>query len=165
MFESKYNVIKRECRELLKTLKKVRFWLYEVRFIIEINVNILIVQFNCSAANLSEGLIICWLIWIHLFDFNVRYIFDKKHIAADEFFRRSCELSNDINEVHEKNIDDFIDNQLNCVRICSIQVNKNDDEQFLKNEYSEKFQRIIHYLITLIRSSHLNWKKFHKFKN
>ena len=56
MFESKYDVTKRECRELLKTLKKVRFWLYEVRFIIEIDVNILIAQFNCSAADLSEVL-------------------------------------------------------------------------------------------------------------
>ena len=51
------------------------------------------------------------------------------------------------------------------MRVCLMRVNENDDEQFLKNEYSEKFQRIIHYLITLIRSNHLNWKKFHKFKN
>ena len=43
IFESKYDVTKRECRELLKALKKVRFWLYEVQFIIEINVNTLIV--------------------------------------------------------------------------------------------------------------------------
>ena len=42
IFESKYDVMKREYRKLLKTLKKVYFWLYEVRFIIEINVNILI---------------------------------------------------------------------------------------------------------------------------
>ena len=54
MFESKYDVMKQECRELLKTLKKVRFWLYEVRFIIEIDVNILIVQFNRSDADFSE---------------------------------------------------------------------------------------------------------------
>ena len=43
IFESKYNVIKRECCELLKALKKVRFCLYEMRFIIEIDVNTLIV--------------------------------------------------------------------------------------------------------------------------
>ena len=35
----------------------------------------------------------------------------------------------------------------------------------MKNEYSEKFQRIIYYLITLTRSSHLNRKEFRKFKN
>ena len=54
MFESKYDITKRECCELLKTLKKVRFKLYEVRFIIEIDVNILIAQLNRSAANLSK---------------------------------------------------------------------------------------------------------------
>ena len=40
-----------------------------------------------------------------------------------------------------------------------------DDEESLKNEYFEKFQKIIHYLITLTRFNHLNWKKFRKFKN
>ena len=139
MFESKYNVTKRKYRELLKTLKKVRFWLYEMRFIIEIDVNILIVQLNRSAADLSEILMTRWLTWICLFNFNIRYVFDKKHIAADELSRRSCELSNDIDKIHEKNIDDCIDDQFNCVRICSMRVNKNDDEQFLKNEYFEKF--------------------------
>ena len=74
-----------------------------------------------------------------MFDFNVRHIFDKKHIATDEFSRKSRESPNDIDKVHEKNIDVFIDDQINCVRVYSIRVNENDDEQFLKNEYSEKF--------------------------
>ena len=143
----------------------VRFWLYEVRFIIEIDVNILITQLNRFAVNLSEVLRIRWLTWIRLFDFNVRYMVDKRHIAAEELFRRSCELLNDIDEVHEKKINDFIDDQLNYVQICSMQINETNDEQSLKNKYSEKFQRIVHYLITLARSSHLNWKKFCKFKN
>ena len=165
MFESKYNVMKRECRELLKTLKKVRFWLYRVRFIIEIDVNILITQLNRSAADLFEVLMTCWLTWIRLFDFNVRHVLDNRHTATDELSRRFRESSNDIDKIHEKNIDDFIDDQFNCVRICSMRVNESDDEQSLKNKYLEKFQRITHYLITLARSSHLNRKKFRKFKN
>ena len=139
MFESKYDVTKRECRELLKTLKKVRFWLYEVRFIIEIDVNILIIQFNRFTADLSETLIICWLTWIRLFNFNVRHVLDKRHIAINKLFRRLRKFLNDINKVHKNNIDDFINDQFNCVRICSMRVNKNDDEQFLKKKYSEKF--------------------------
>ena len=156
MSESKYDVMKQECRELLKALKKVRFWLYKMRFMIEIDVNTLIVQLNRSVVDFSEILMICWLTWIRLFNFNVRHVFDKKHTATDEFSRRSCKLSNDIDEIHKENIDDFIDDQFNCVRICSMRVNKNDDKQFLKNEYSEKFQKIIHYLITLFRFNHLN---------
>ena len=165
MFELKYDVTKRECCKLLKALKKVYFWLYEVRFIIEIDVNILITQFNRFAVDFSEALITRWLIWIHLFDFNVRHVLDKRQTAADKLSRKLYKLSNDIDEVHETNINDFINDQLNCVRVCSMRINENDNEQFLKNEYSEKFQRIVHYLITLARSSHLNWKKFRKFKN
>ena len=116
MSELKYDITKREYRELLKALKKVRFWLYEVWFIIEIDVNILIAQLNRSAADLSEILMIYWLAWICLFNFNVRHVFDKRHITTDELSRKSHEFSNDINKVHEKNIDNFINDQLNCVK-------------------------------------------------
>src|SRR5947207_14754992 len=34
----KYDIVKLECRELLKALKKFRFWLYERYFIIETDV-------------------------------------------------------------------------------------------------------------------------------
>ena len=106
-----------------------------------------------------------WLAWIRLFDFDVRHVLDKRHTAADELSRRPRGPSNDIDEVYEKNIDDFIDDQLNCVRVCSMRVNENDDEQPLKNEYSEKSQKVTHYLTTLARPNHLNRKKFRKFKN
>ena len=139
MFESKFDVTKRECRELLKTLKKICFWLYEVRVIIEIDVNTLIAQLNRFIIDLSEILMTRWLTWICLFDFNVRHVVDKKYTATDKFFQRPRELSNDIDKIYEKNIDDFINDQLNCVRICSVRINENDDEQSLKNEYSGKF--------------------------
>ena len=136
-----------------------------MRFTIEIDVNTLIAQLNHSAVDFSKILMTRWLAWIRLFDFDVRHVSDKKHIAADELSRRLRELSNDIDEVHEKNIDDFINDQFNCVRVCSVRVNENDDEQSLKNKYFEKFQKITHYLITLARPSHLDRKKFRKFKN
>ena len=98
-------------------------------------------------------------------NFNIRHVFDKRHTVTDELSRKSYKFSNDIDEIHEKNIDDFIDDQFNCMRIYSMRVNKNKNEQSLKNEYSEKFQKIIYYLITLARFSHLDRKKFCKFKN
>ena len=97
-----------------------------------------------------------WLTWIYLFDFNVRHILNKRYIATDELSRRFYKFLNDIDEVHEKNINDFINDQFNCMQISSMQINENDDEQFLKNEYFKKFQRVIHYLITLTRFNHLN---------
>ena len=110
-----------------------------MQFIIEIDVNILIAQFNRFVADFSEILMTRWLTWIRLFNFDVRHVLDKKYIATDEFFWKSYELSNDIDKIHEKNIDDFVNDQFNCVQVCSMRVNENDDEQFLKNKYFEKF--------------------------
>ena len=111
-----------------------------MRFIIEIDINILIAQFNRSAADLFKILMTCWLTWICLFNFNVRHVLDKRHITTDELSRKFCELSNDIDKIHKKNIDNFLDDQFHCVRICSMRINEKDDEQSLKNEYSEEFQ-------------------------
>ena len=69
----------------------------------------MIAQFNRSVTDFFKVLIIRWLTWVRLFNFNVRYIFDKKHTAANELSRKLYKLSNDIDKVHEKNIDDFID--------------------------------------------------------
>ena len=71
--------------------------------------HILIAQFNYSVVNFSENLMTRWLTWIHLFDFNIWHVFNKKHTAADELSWRFREFLNDIDEVYKKNIDDFID--------------------------------------------------------
>ena len=110
MFELRYDVTKRNNYELLKTLKKVRFWLYEVQFITEIDVNTLIVQLNRSVVDLFKILMIRWLAWIRLFDFNVRHVLDKKYTATNELFRKFHDLSNNIDKVYTENINDFINN-------------------------------------------------------
>ena len=100
-----------------------------------------------------------------MFNFNVWHVLDKRYTAINKLFRRSRVFSKNINEVYKKNIDNSIDDQLNCRRIYSMRINKNDDKQLLKNKYSEKFQKIAHYLITLTRPNHSNRKKFRKFKD
>ena len=122
-------------------------------------------QFNCSAADFLKILITRWLIWIKLFDFNVKHILNKKHIIANNLSWQFRDFLNDINEVHEKNIDNFIDEQLNCVRVCSVNVNKIKKKLSLKKNYSEKSQRIARYLIILIWLNEMNRKIFRKFKN
>ena len=41
--EKVYDATKRECRGVLKALKKVRHWLYGVHFILETDANVLVV--------------------------------------------------------------------------------------------------------------------------
>ena len=74
-----------------------------------------------------------------MFNSNVRHVLNKKHTATNKLSRRFRESLNNIDEVHEKNINDFIDDQFNCVQTCLMRVNENDDKQLLKNEYSEEF--------------------------
>ena len=89
---------------------------------------------------------------------------DKKHIVADELFRRLRMFFNDEDEAHKQNIDDFIDSQLNCVRICSVLVTKETERNPLDSKYNEKSQEIAKYLTTLNASHVINRKKFQKFK-
>ena len=163
--KSRYDAIKWECHDLLKMLKKIRFWLYDVRFIIEIDANILMTQLNRFAADLSKVLIICWLTWIKFFDFDVKHVFDKKHTIANDFSRRFQNFLNDIDEIHEKNINNFIDEQLNCVRVYFVNVSKAEKKLSLKKNYFEKSQRIAWYLIILTWLNKMNRKIFCKFKS
>ena len=100
-----------------------------------------------------------------MFNFNFRYAFDKKHIVVDDLSRQSHELSNDIDQMHKKIFNKFIDNQFNCMQMCSMRLNEKRNEQFLNDEYSKKFLKIVYYLITLTRFNYLNRKKFYKFKD
>ena len=63
---------------------------------------------------------------------------DKKHIVADELFKRLRMSFDNEDEAHEQNIDDFIDSQLNCVRICSVSVTKKTERNSLNSKYNEK---------------------------
>ena len=106
-------------------------------------------QFNYFAANLSKILIIRWLNRIKFFDFDVKHVLEKKHIIVDDFFQRFRNSLNDIDEIHEENIDEFINEQLNCVRVCFVIVNEIEKKLLLKRSYFEKSQKIARYLITL----------------
>jgi RNase H-like domain found in reverse transcriptase len=55
--ERKYDAGKRECRGLMKILKKFRNYLYGVRFVIEIDAKTLVAQLNRSASDLPGALV------------------------------------------------------------------------------------------------------------
>jgi len=57
--ESMYDIKKQECCDLLKFLKKVQTYLYEVFFIIKLNTQTLVTQLNHSVADVFSVLINC----------------------------------------------------------------------------------------------------------
>ena len=88
--------------------------LYDIYFIFETDANILIAQLNKEATNLPEALIIKWLAQIKLFDFDVYYIFELKHIAANELSQRPGITTR---KKSKTNIDKFIASKLECLCI------------------------------------------------
>jgi hypothetical protein len=52
-----YNATKRECRSALKALRKVRYWLYRVKFTLETDASVLVAQLNRSATDLPRALV------------------------------------------------------------------------------------------------------------
>jgi hypothetical protein len=162
--KKKYDVIKKKCREIFKALKKIRFHFYDVKFILKTNARVLVDQLNRFDTNLSDAFVTRWLVWIRFFDFEVRHVLDIKHIAANDLFKKSSSF-NDLKKVAEKkNIDDWMNTQLDCVRVFFVFVAENESSSILIFKYFEKSQKIVVYLFTLRKSSEMSLKEFNKFK-
>ena len=120
-------------------------------------------QLNKSKIDLFDALITKWIIWIKLFDFDVKHISKKKHDAADDLFKRFFTKKNLKKTINESNIKNFIKIELNCVRIFSISIV--DELFFRENEkYNQKNIEIITYLFYLKKSERMSRKKFNIFK-
>ncbi len=162
--KKKYDVTKKECREIFKILKKIRFYFYDVKFILKTDARVLVDQLNRFDTDLSDALVTRWLVWIRFFDFEIRHVFDIKHIVADDLFKKSSSF-NDLKKVAEKkNIDDWINTQLDCVRVFSISIAEKELSSILISEYFEKSQKIVVYLFTFRKSFEMSLKEFNKFK-
>jgi hypothetical protein len=162
--KKKYDVIKKKCREVFKALKKIRFYFYDVKFILKTNVRVLVDQLNRFDTDFSDALVTRWLVWIRLFDFEVRHVLDIKHTAANDLFKKSSSF-NDLKKVAEKkNIDDWMNTQLDCVRVFFVSAAENEFFSILISEYFEKSQKIVVYLFTFRKLFEMSLKEFNKFK-
>jgi hypothetical protein len=72
--EKRYDAGKRECRGLMKALKKFCNYVYGVRFLVETDANTLVHQLNLPANDLPGALVTRWIAWIRLFDFDVKHV-------------------------------------------------------------------------------------------
>ena len=61
------------------------------------------------------ALVMKWVAWIRLFDFEVKHIPGKKHTAANGLSRRGATPDKMKEEAKEEDIDDFIDAQLDSL--------------------------------------------------
>ena len=83
--------------------------------------------------------------------------FDPKDLEQ----RRPQTESDDIDEVHETDIEDFIDAELGALLITPIQVEEDDvADRILEEGYSEESQRIARYLMMLCKLEGMSRPEF-----
>jgi len=121
---------------------------------------------NRLATNLPGALITRWLEWIRLFDFNVQHVPRRKYTVADGLSRRPRTALDDVDEAAEIDIDDFINAELNCVRVmpARLEVGGYDIDLPLVSEYSDSHMQIAWYLTTLQRPHGMSVGESRKFK-
>jgi hypothetical protein len=99
----------------------------------------------------------------------------NKYTVVDGLSRRPYTESDNTNESVEVDIDDFIEAELNSLRIIPLLVEEEQseghelttdesNEPVLDGEYSQESLRIAEYLTTLRKPEQMTTKEFRKFK-
>lgn len=113
---------------------------------------------NKIVTDLSSALIINWLAWIWNFDYIIKHVFENRHITTNELSDKFAIEKQIWERDNEKNIDDFIQNDL---KLIFVRVNidratfnnmkmKNlienvffDSSRILDESYFDKFKKIV----------------------
>jgi len=174
--ERNYDATKRECRGVLKCLQRLRYWLYGVHFILETDAKVLVAQLNRAATDLPGALVTRWIAWIRNFDFEVRHVKGTTHTAADGLSRRPRTKSDDLDEQHEGDIDDWIAAELDYLGISAVSIEEADDDgggseaaepgltEPLDDGYSEHLQNLARFLTTLKKPVGMSRVEFRALK-
>ena len=149
--EKKYEAGKRECRALLRALKKLKVWLYRVKFVVEIDAKTLLHQLNLPIVDLSGAMVTRWISLIKLFDFIVRHVAGRKHSVPDGLSRRPGDSDEeDDNDSLEECIDDDLGINVISAKFPSAPAPKESFNVMPHDgEYDEHHLSIIHFLQTL----------------
>uniref|UniRef100_A0A8H7K3B5 Reverse transcriptase RNase H-like domain-containing protein n=1 Tax=Bionectria ochroleuca TaxID=29856 RepID=A0A8H7K3B5_BIOOC len=131
--ERNYDQTKRECRAVLCAFRRLRNWLYGTRFTLETDAQVLVHQLNGKAEDVPGAMIIRWLSYLFLIDFEVRHIKGVNNAVADGLSRKESRPSDRVDGAFEGDIEDDIDNALNAI---FVNVNKITEAEYtaLKNE-------------------------------
>ena len=114
--ERKYDALKLECRGLLKSLKKLRFWLFGRYFTVLTDSQTLVWLLNQPPNDLPNAMMTRWLAYIRLFDFDTKHVQGTKNGAADALSRRGyCQEDGELSD--DDAVDDFFEAKMYSVMV------------------------------------------------
>jgi hypothetical protein len=148
--ERKYDAVKLECRGLLKALKKLRFWLFGRFFRLETDVQTLVWLLNQPPNNLLNALLTRWLLYIRLFDFEVKHVRGEKNGGPDALSRRGRAPEDE--EEDENEVDEYFEGKMYSLTAESVSTRgpvarvwmlegEYDGEDLMIGEYLETLER------------------------
>lgn len=163
--EAKYDAGKRECRAVLKALKKFRHWVYGAHFMLEIDADALVAQLNRSATDLPGALVTSWIAWIGLFDFTVKHVPREKHGAADGLSRRPATDTERVEQSREVDIDEYVQAQFSGITAKVLSTATREPVgRILNGPYTDGYEKIARYPTTLERPHDLQGAAFRAWK-
>ena len=131
--------------------------MFGVHFIVEIDALVLVHQLKGAASDVPGALIMRWIAWIRLFNFDVKHIPGVKNSVADALSRKPPGPSDQREKAVEEDIDDWVDAQIYTIRIKEP---AQEPKALLKEGYSEYSQAIAKYLTTLREPKHIEpWRR------
>jgi hypothetical protein len=118
--EARYDAVKLECRGLLRALRKFRYYLYGIQFLVEIDARTLVHQLNQPISDLPGAIVGRWLAYIRLFTFDIKHVPGTKHKGPDALSRRpgteeELRELQAIGEEEVQQLEEFVDGELDVV--------------------------------------------------
>jgi len=158
--EAKYDATKRECRGVLCALKRLRFYLYGVRFLLETDALVLVQQLNGAMYDLPGALLTRWIAWIRTFDFAIRHIRGTQNAVADALSRRPVTAQDYKDREEDGDIEDFVDLQIHLNLIS-----ENGSPLDPGEAWSKESKDIARYVVDLVMPEGLSKQESQRFRN
>lgn len=136
--------------------------MYGIKLILETDAGVLIAQFNRSGTELLWELVIQWIAWIQLFDFEIWHIPGQKQSTADGLSQHPLTAADWAEAEVQEDIDKFLLPELNNFRVSLITLY--ESILILDHNFLDKSWRIATYLTTLLQPPEINIREFYAFK-
>ena len=84
----------------------------------ETDAKTLVAQLNRTATDLPGAVVVRWIAWLRLFDFDVKHVPGNKNTAADGLSRKPA-TQREIDEAEREDIEEFLENHFDVYHVVA----------------------------------------------